>query len=146
MALAKEYLGLLACADNPTPAGRAGAFVSVGSGGGKAQAALAPVAAALRQRALERAARERYGDGGLRVLRLLLGAGKTDERALGARALMAPKDVRPLLSAMAADGVISMQEVPKSADRNPSRMFYLWCAPRVTTVSCGSRSLVVQVR
>jgi hypothetical protein len=59
---------------------------------------------------------------------------------------MAPKDVRPLLSAMAADGVISMQEVPKSADRNPSRMFYLWCAPRGTTVSCDSRSLVAQVR
>ena len=40
--------------------------------------------------------------------------------------MMAPKDVRPLLSAMAADSIISLQEVPKSADRNPARTFFLW--------------------
>lgn len=40
--------------------------------------------------------------------------------------MMAPKDVRPLLSAMAADSLISLQEVPKSADRNPARTFFLW--------------------
>lgn len=39
---------------------------------------------------------------------------------------MAPKDVRPLLSAMSAESLVSLQEVPKSADRNPTRMFYLW--------------------
>jgi DNA-directed RNA polymerase III subunit RPC3 len=40
--------------------------------------------------------------------------------------MMAPKDVRPLLAALAADSLISTQEVPKSADRNPTRTFYLW--------------------
>ena len=40
--------------------------------------------------------------------------------------MIAPKDVRPLLSAMSAESLISIQEVPKSADRNPTRMFYLW--------------------
>lgn len=39
---------------------------------------------------------------------------------------MAAKDVRPLLSAMSAESLVSLQEVPKSADRNPTRMFYLW--------------------
>ena len=39
---------------------------------------------------------------------------------------MAPKDVRPLLVALSADSLISTQEVPKSADRNPARTFYLW--------------------
>jgi hypothetical protein len=43
-------------------------------------------------------------------------------------AMIAPKDVRPLLSAMSAESLISIQEVPKSADRNPTRMFYLWSA------------------
>jgi len=42
--------------------------------------------------------------------------------------MIAPKDVRPLLSAMSAESIISIQEVPKSADRNPTRMFYLWSA------------------
>lgn len=41
--------------------------------------------------------------------------------------MMASKDVRPLLAALAADSLISTQEVPKSADRNPTRTFYLWC-------------------
>ena len=40
--------------------------------------------------------------------------------------MMAAKDVRPLLVALAADSLISTQEVPKSADRNPTRTFYLW--------------------
>lgn len=39
---------------------------------------------------------------------------------------MAPKDVRPLLMALSTDSLISMQEVPKSADRNPTRTIYLW--------------------
>jgi DNA-directed RNA polymerase III subunit RPC3 len=43
-------------------------------------------------------------------------------------AMIAPKDVRPLLSAMSAESLISIQEVPKSADRNPTRTFYLWSA------------------
>lgn len=42
---------------------------------------------------------------------------------------MSPKDVRPLLSAMSAESLISIQEVPKSADRNPTRTFYLWSVP-----------------
>jgi DNA-directed RNA polymerase III subunit RPC3 len=40
--------------------------------------------------------------------------------------MMGPKDVRPLLSAMATDYIVSLQEVPKTADRNPARTFYLW--------------------
>jgi len=39
---------------------------------------------------------------------------------------MAQKDVRPMLVALSADSLISTQEVPKSADRNPTRTFYLW--------------------
>lgn len=39
---------------------------------------------------------------------------------------MAAKDVRPLLVALSGDSLVSTQEVPKSADRNPTRTFYLW--------------------
>jgi DNA-directed RNA polymerase III subunit RPC3 len=40
--------------------------------------------------------------------------------------MMAPKDVRPLLASLSSDSLVSIQEVPKSADRNPARTFYLW--------------------
>ena len=43
---------------------------------------------------------------------------------------MAAKEVRPLLSALSTDSLISIQEVPKSADRNPTRTFYLWHVSR----------------
>ncbi len=39
---------------------------------------------------------------------------------------MDPKDVRPLLTAMSAESIVSLQEVAKSADRNPARTFFLW--------------------
>jgi DNA-directed RNA polymerase III subunit RPC3 len=45
--------------------------------------------------------------------------------------MMAAKDVRPLLSALSTDSLVSIQEVPKSADRNPTRTFYLWCVPHL---------------
>lgn len=39
---------------------------------------------------------------------------------------MAPKDCRPLLFSLSADSFVSLQEVPRGADRNPTRTFFLW--------------------
>ena len=97
----------------------------------------------LRRRLLEFVARERHGAEGVRILRLLLNTGKMDEKQvrqsprcqpwiadrpaqIAKVVMMAPKDVRPLLAALATDAFVSTQEVPKSADRNPTRTFYLW--------------------
>lgn len=41
-------------------------------------------------------------------------------------AMMAATTARPLLSLLSADSLISIQEVPKGADRNPQRTIYLW--------------------
>ena len=62
--------------------------------------------------------------------------------------MMAPKDVRPLLMALSTDSLISMQEVPKSADRNPTRTFYLWsvCYSRETNTSEAIRCRYVDLR
>jgi DNA-directed RNA polymerase III subunit RPC3 len=124
MALIRDYLGLLSSADNPTPAGRAASFLSFS--GTKTQVEFGLLAQSLQLRVIDSLTRERHGDAGLRVLRLLRKEGKMSEATIGKTAMLAPKDVRPLLSAMAAEGLVAMQEVPKSADRNPSRMFYLW--------------------
>ncbi|EJF65699.1 RNA polymerase III subunit RPC82-domain-containing protein [Dichomitus squalens] len=124
MTLMKEYLGFLSSADNPTPAGRSASFVSMS--GSKVQVEFEIIARRLRRRVLEAVARERHGDEGVRIIRLLLDTGMMDEKQISKVGMMAPKDVRPLLSSMSAESLVSLQEVPKSADRNPTRMFYLW--------------------
>ncbi|KAG6854968.1 hypothetical protein C0991_009791 [Blastosporella zonata] len=120
----KDYLGMLSSADNPTPAGRAGSFVSYSSS--KVQVEFEIIGRRLQRRVLESVARERHGAEGVRILRLLMDTGKMDEKQVSKIVMMAAKDVRPLLAALAADSLISTQEVPKSADRNPTRTFYLW--------------------
>ncbi|KAJ7684718.1 RNA polymerase III subunit RPC82-domain-containing protein [Mycena polygramma] len=120
----KDYLGVLSCADNPTPAGRAAAFLSYGSS--KVQIEFETICKRLRRRVLESVTRERHGAEGVRILRLLLDTGKMDEKQISKVVMIPGKDVRPLLALMSAESLISTQEVPKSADRNPARMFYLW--------------------
>lgn len=130
-ACVKEYLGMLSSADNPTASGRETAFISFtsksgGGGGSKIQVDFDLVARRLRRRLLEDVAREKHGTEGVRIVRLLLSSGKMDEKAISKTVMMAAKDVRPLLTALTSDGLISTFEVAKSADRNPTRMFYLW--------------------
>ncbi|KAI0797830.1 RNA polymerase III subunit RPC82-domain-containing protein [Abortiporus biennis] len=124
MSLLKEYYGILAAADNPTPAGRAGSFISIN--GSKVQVEYELIGRRLKRRVLETVARERHGDDAVRIIRLLLDTGKMDEKQISKIGMMAPKDVRPLLTAMSAESLVSIQEVPKTADRNPTRTFYLW--------------------
>lgn len=137
----KDYLGMLSSADNPTPAGRAASFLSFSQS--KIQVEFDIIGRRLRRRVVESVTREKHGTEGVRIFRLLLGTGKMDEKQvcnscetsrsisltwgkISKIVMMAPKDVRPLLAALAADSLISTQEVPKSADRNPTRTFYLW--------------------
>ncbi|KAJ6488649.1 RNA polymerase III subunit RPC82-domain-containing protein [Mycena vitilis] len=134
----KDYLGVLSCADNPTPAGRAAAFLSYGSS--KVQIEFETICKRLRRRVLESVTRERHGAEGVRILRLLLDTGKMDEKQISKVVMIPGKDVRPLLALMSAESLISTQEVPKSADRNPVRMFYLWHVdlPKAYSVILGN--------
>ncbi|KAJ3572802.1 hypothetical protein NP233_g2846 [Leucocoprinus birnbaumii] len=120
----KEYLGMLSCGDNPTPAGKAASFVSFSSS--KVQVEFDVVGRRLRRHILESVTRERHGNEGVRILRLLMNTGKMDDKQISKIVMMAGKDVRSLLAALATDSLTSTQEVPKSADRNPTRTFYLW--------------------
>lgn len=78
MSLLKDYIGMLSSADSPTPAGRAASFVSLA--GSKVQVEFEIVCRRLRRRVLEAVTRERHGDDGVRILRLLLDTGKMDEK------------------------------------------------------------------
>ncbi|KAI6019632.1 RNA polymerase III subunit RPC82-domain-containing protein [Pisolithus orientalis] len=122
--LVRQYLGLMASADNPTPAGRAASFLSHSDN--KVYVEFDIISRRLRRRVLESVARERHGEDAVRIIRLLLDVGKMDEKQVAKVAMMANKDVRPLLSAMSSDCLISTQEIAKSTDHNPTRTFYLW--------------------
>ncbi|KZP23704.1 hypothetical protein FIBSPDRAFT_815444 [Athelia psychrophila] len=124
VALLKDYIGMLSSSDNPTPVGRAGSFLSMV--GAKIQVEFEIVCRRLRRRVLEAVTRERHGEDGVRLLRLLLDTGMMDEKQISKVSMLSPKEARPLLSAMASESLVSIQEVPKSADRNPTRTFYLW--------------------
>ena len=80
MVALKEFLGLLAAADNPTPAGKASSFISLGGpSSGKVYVEYEIICRRLRRRVLEAVARERYGDEAVRIIRLLLENGKSNQ-------------------------------------------------------------------
>lgn len=74
----KDFLGMLSSADNPTPVGKAGAFISFGNS--KVQVEFEVISRRLRRQVLECVTREKHGPEGLRILRLLMGTGKMDEK------------------------------------------------------------------
>ena len=78
MALLKDFCGILAAADNPTPAGKAASFVSLG--GSKLQVEFEIIGSRLRRQILEAVTRERHGDDGVRIISLLFSTGKMDEK------------------------------------------------------------------
>lgn len=74
----KEYLGMLSCGDNPTSAGKAASFVSFNSS--KVQVEFDIAGRRLRRNVLESITRERHGNEGVRILRLLMDTGKMDDK------------------------------------------------------------------
>ncbi len=95
MACLKDYLGILSAADNPTPAGRAGAFLSFSSS--KIQVEFEVVARRLKKRVLEAVAREKHGDEGVRIIRLLLDVGKMDEKQVNSPHLFVTDSILTLI-------------------------------------------------
>jgi hypothetical protein len=73
--------------------------------------------------------RGRYGERGLRAFNLLLQKGFLEQRQVAEQCLAPLREARELLYRMLRDGVLSLQDVPRSADRTaPSRSAYLFGA------------------
>ncbi|KAG8901824.1 RNA polymerase III subunit C82 [Tulasnella sp. 403] len=129
-ATVKDYISILCNEDNPTPSGAASAFmapVSSGGGGhGRVTVEFDVIGRRLKMRVLESNVRERFGDDAVKIVRILVEKGKMDEKHLAKVALMAPNTLRPLLTHLSSASLVFLQEVPRLADRNPSRTIYLW--------------------
>lgn len=80
----------------------------------------------LRHLELERLIESRYGDVALRVVRVLHAKGKLDEKRLQEISLLPFKDLRQTLASMQSGGFVDLQEVPRDAQRQPSKTIFLW--------------------
>ncbi|KAJ5698278.1 DNA-directed RNA polymerase III subunit rpc3 [Penicillium macrosclerotiorum] len=80
----------------------------------------------MRHLELEQIIMSRYGDVALRVIRVLQAKGKLDEKRLQEISLLPFKDLRQTLASMQSGGFVDLQEVPKDAQRQPSKTIFLW--------------------
>ncbi|CAM9690149.1 unnamed protein product [Pylaiella littoralis] len=71
-------------------------------------------------------ARDRYGKETARIIEILLQNKFLDQQQVGEMAMIPPSDARERLYQLLKDRMVSVQEVPKRADHNPSTTFYLW--------------------
>ncbi|KAJ1814996.1 RNA polymerase III subunit C82, partial [Coemansia sp. RSA 2598] len=83
-------------------------------------------AAVLRDSALDSLIQEKYGALHARIVRVLRDKQKLDEKTVSQAAMLPVAMCRERLHDLALSGLVDTLEIPRTADRNPSRMFYLW--------------------
>ncbi|KAK9765015.1 RNA polymerase III subunit C82 [Basidiobolus ranarum] len=98
-------------------------------GSGQYRINLEKIAEALKIRLVESVVSEKFGSVSARLMRILMSKQKLDEKQVAKIAMVPGKDAREKLHQLATAGLLEVQEVPKSADRAPSRTFYLWHVP-----------------
>ncbi|RCH91642.1 RNA polymerase III subunit C82, partial [Rhizopus azygosporus] len=83
----------------------------------------------MKRRILEGIVRERYGVATCRIFRILIEKGKLEESQVQKLAMLPATDTREKLMLLNTKGLVEIQEVPRTADRAPSRCFHLWYVP-----------------
>jgi DNA-directed RNA polymerase III subunit RPC3 len=68
----------------------------------------------------------KFGDLAAKVVRMLKGRGKLDEKQVASMAMLKSKEIRGTLTIMQGAGFVDTQEVPRDNSRQPSRTLYLW--------------------
>ncbi|KWU41042.1 hypothetical protein RHOSPDRAFT_37429 [Rhodotorula sp. JG-1b] len=81
---------------------------------------------AMKRSLVEAIIRDKLGDKAIRCWRILEAKGKLEEKHLARLAFLPVKEAREVLSQLSSAGLIEPQEIPRSADRAPSRTIYLW--------------------
>lgn len=80
----------------------------------------------MRSRRFQSIMRTKFGVEGARVFRLLSKESYMSERQISEKALIPEKKCRETLFKMMQENFVTLQEVPKTADRNPKKTIYLW--------------------
>ncbi|KAJ1936933.1 RNA polymerase III subunit C82, partial [Linderina pennispora] len=80
----------------------------------------------LRNLCLDALVQEKFGALHARTVRILRDKQKLDEKVIAQSVMLPIGQCREKLHDLALEGLIDTLEIPRTADRNPSRMFYLW--------------------
>ncbi|GAA5820142.1 hypothetical protein JCM3770_005389 [Rhodotorula araucariae] len=81
---------------------------------------------AMKRSLVEAVIRDKLGETAIRCWRIMEAKGKLDEKHVARLAFLSVKEAREVLGRLSANGLIEPQEVPRTADRAPSRTLYLW--------------------
>ncbi|KAF2085755.1 hypothetical protein K490DRAFT_10284, partial [Saccharata proteae CBS 121410] len=95
-------------------------------GGGEYKVDVRRLCDILVQTQIETTVSARWGPIATRLVRILNGKGKLDEKQVSNLAMLRSKEVRAALTNMQEAGFVDTQEVPKDATRQPSRTMYFW--------------------
>lgn len=72
---------------------------------------------------------QRFGASARRVWNMLYVGGQMEQKAIATESMLHNGEAREVLYAMLRNGFVTLQDVPRNADRAPSRTFYTWRAP-----------------
>lgn len=84
----------------------------------------------LKQKAVESIVLNKFGALSLRIWRLLLTKKLVEQKQISELAMIPVKDTRDRLYKMLSKDIVQLQEVPKLADHQPAKTFYLWSVRR----------------
>ncbi len=77
---------------------------------------------------------QRFGPSGKRIWNMLYTEGQMEQKAVSQDSMLGNTRPREILYAMFRNGFVSLQDIPRNADRAPSRTFYTWRATMPSAV------------
>ena len=77
---------------------------------------------------------QRFGPSGKRIWNMLYTEGQMEQKAISQDSMLGNTRPREILYAMFRNGFVSLQDIPRNADRAPSRTFYTWRATMPSSI------------
>nr|AOE43192.1 RNA polymerase III subunit [Synstelium polycarpum] len=90
------------------------------------QVNISNIAAVVKQKMVESIVRQKFGDAGLRIFKLLLIKKQLEPKQIAEFAMIPAKESKTLLFTMMERSIVRLQEVPRSSDHFAARTFYLF--------------------
>jgi len=100
----------------------------VGPGGAQYTVNLLGLLEKARLNQMQAVIRDMFGVQGLRIFMLLMTKGYLEQKQIADYAMQPTKDTREILYKMLRSGLVVLQDIPRTADRAPSRTLYVWGA------------------
>ncbi|MEW5301413.1 MAG: hypothetical protein WDW36_004273 [Sanguina aurantia] len=89
----------------------------------------------LRQKQVESISRNRFGNSGCRVLRMLVQNGHLEQKQVGDICMLPHKETREVLYLMLKHGFVVLQDIPRTSERTAARTIYTWSFSLQSTVA-----------